>query len=124
VVVDVSFISLSSVLDAVLGLLETDGRVVALVKPQFEAGRADADRGRGVIRDAAVWRRVLIALRSDVDARGAAMMGLMISPITGAQGNVEFFALIERTAAVARPSVDDETIDAVIDEARQREQPR
>ena len=124
VVVDVSFISLSSVLDALLGLLEADGRIVALVKPQFEAGRADADRGRGVIRDAAVWRRVLFALRSDVEARGAAMMGLMISPITGAQGNVEFFALIERTAVAARPSVDDETIDAVIAEARQREQPQ
>ncbi|HUP73380.1 MAG TPA: TlyA family RNA methyltransferase [Acidimicrobiales bacterium] len=124
VVVDVSFISLSSVLDAVLGLVEPEGRIIALVKPQFEAGRADADRGRGVIRDAAVWRRVLVALRSDVEARGAAMMGLMISPITGAQGNVEFFALIERSAGPSRPPVDDEAIDAVIDEARQREQPR
>ena len=79
VVADLSFISLSSVLDALLGLLDDGGRIVALVKPQFEAGRAEADRGRGVIRDGAVWRRVLIALRSDVEARGAAMMGLMIS---------------------------------------------
>lgn len=121
-VVDVSFISLSSVLDAVLQLLEPDGRIVALVKPQFEAGRSDADRGRGVIRAPTVWRRVLIALRSDLDARGAAMMGLMISPITGAQGNVEFFALIERSASASRPAVDDETIDAVIAQASAREQ--
>jgi 23S rRNA (cytidine1920-2'-O)/16S rRNA (cytidine1409-2'-O)-methyltransferase len=126
VVVDVSFISLSSVLDALLGLLDDDGRIVALVKPQFEAGRAEADRGRGVIRDAAVWRRVLFALRSDVEARGAAMMGLMISPITGAQGNVEFLALIEQSAhaSASRSRVDDEAIEAIVDQAQGREQPR
>ena len=124
VVVDLSFISLSSVLDALLALLDDGGRIVALVKPQFEAGRADADRGRGVIRDPAVWRRVLIALRSDVEARGAAMMGLMISPITGAQGNVEFFALIERSPSAPGPRVDDDAIDAVVEAARQRELPR
>ena len=121
VVVDLSFISLSSVLDVLLALLDDHGRIVALVKPQFEAGRADADRGRGVIRDPAVWRRVLVALRSDVEARGAAMMGLMISPITGAQGNVEFFALIERSAAAPELRIDDEAIDVVVEEARQRE---
>jgi 23S rRNA (cytidine1920-2'-O)/16S rRNA (cytidine1409-2'-O)-methyltransferase len=129
VVVDVSFISLSSVLDALLALLAEGGRMVALVKPQFEAGRADADRGRGVIRDPEVWRRVLIALRSDVDARGAAMMGLMISPITGAQGNVEFFALIERRAGTPAPAIDegaidDVAIDDVVRHAALRELPR
>jgi 23S rRNA (cytidine1920-2'-O)/16S rRNA (cytidine1409-2'-O)-methyltransferase len=124
VVVDLSFISLSSVLDVLLALLDDDGRIVALVKPQFEAGRTDADRGRGVIRDPAVWRRVLVALRSDVEARGAAMMGLMISPITGAQGNVEFFALIERSAVASAAPIDDEMIDAVVELARQRELPR
>ncbi|MEO8694357.1 MAG: TlyA family RNA methyltransferase [Acidimicrobiales bacterium] len=129
VVVDVSFISLSSVLDALLSLVDDGGRIVALVKPQFEAGRADADRGRGVIRDPEVWRRVLIALRSDVDAHGAAMMGLMISPITGAQGNVEFFALIERVAGASMHGVDDRAIDNaaiddVVDQARRRELPQ
>ena len=124
VVVDVSFISLSSVLGALLGLLDEGGRIVALVKPQFEAGRAEADRGRGVIRDASVWRRVLIALRSDVEARGAAMMGLMISPITGARGNVEFFALIGRSAAASASRVDDAAIDAIVDEALRRGHPR
>ena len=128
VVADLSFISLSSVLDALLGLLDDGGRIVALVKPQFEAGRAEADRGRGVIRDGAVWRRVLIALRSDVEARGAAMMGLMISPITGAQGNVEFFALIAvpgagATVATSLPgAVDDDAIDAIVAAATHREE--
>ncbi len=121
VVADLSFISLAAVLDALLGLLEPDGRVVALVKPQFEAGRSEADRGRGVIRDPMVWRRVLVSLRSDVEARGAAMMGLMISPITGAQGNVEFFALIARLPS---PSIDDDAIDAVVNDALMREQSR
>ena len=120
VVADLSFISLSTVLDTLLDLLDVGGRIVALVKPQFEAGRAEADRGRGVIRDPVVWRRVLVSLRSDVEARGAAMMGLMISPITGAQGNVEFFALIARHPS---SSVDDDTIDAVIVEAAKRAQP-
>jgi 23S rRNA (cytidine1920-2'-O)/16S rRNA (cytidine1409-2'-O)-methyltransferase len=116
VVADLSFISLSSVLDPLLRLVAPGGRLVALVKPQFEAGRSDVDRGRGVIRDAAIWRRVLVGLRSDVEARGAAMMGLMISPITGAQGNVEFFALVVPSST--RSDVDEARIDAVIDEAR------
>ena len=120
VVADLSFISLSSVLDALLGLLDDNGRIVALVKPQFEAGRADADKGRGVIRDRTVWHRVLAALRSDVEARGASMMGLMISPITGAQGNVEFFALIAPSPSL--PPVDDATIDAIVDAAAEREE--
>jgi hypothetical protein len=64
---------------------------------------------------------VLVSLRSDVEARGAAMMGLMISPITGAQGNVEFFALIARLPS---PSIDDDAIDAVVNDALTREQSR
>ncbi|MEO5842162.1 MAG: TlyA family RNA methyltransferase [Acidimicrobiales bacterium] len=124
VVVDLSFISLASVLDPLLALLDTGGRMVALVKPQFEAGRADADRGRGVIREPEVWRRVLIALRSDVDARGAAMMGLMISPITGAQGNVEYFALIERVTGASGRAIDEAAVEAIVEQARLRELPR
>jgi len=73
-----------------------------------------------------VWRRVLVALRSDVEARGAAMMGLMISPLTGAQGNVEFFALIARPGSESGSGsgfVNDEAIDALVDQASHREQP-
>jgi hypothetical protein len=64
--------------------------VVVLVKPQFEAGRAEASRGRGVVRDPAVWRRVLEEVRSSLAERGAVMMGVMVSPLLGASGNVEF----------------------------------
>ena len=88
VVADVSFISLRLVAADLCRLATAD--IVVLVKPQFEAGRAEADRGRGVIRDPEVWRRALLgACRAVVDA-GAAIMGVMVSPLTGAEGNVEF----------------------------------
>ena len=88
VVADVSFISLRLVAADLCRLAAAD--IVVLVKPQFEAGRAEADRGRGVIRDPEVWRGVLIGVcRAVVDA-GAAIMGVMVSPLTGAEGNVEF----------------------------------
>jgi 23S rRNA (cytidine1920-2'-O)/16S rRNA (cytidine1409-2'-O)-methyltransferase len=72
---------------------------VLLVKPQFEAGRAEAARGRGVIRDPAVWRRVLDEVLIALRAAGAAIMGAMVSPLTGADGNVEF--LVHARAATA-----------------------
>ena len=88
VVADVSFISLRLIAADLCRLATAD--MVVLVKPQFEAGKAEADRGRGVIRDPAVWSRALVEVcRAVVDA-GAAIMGVMVSPVTGAQGNVEF----------------------------------
>ena len=88
VVTDVSFISLRLVMADLCRLATAD--IVVLVKPQFEAGRADADRGRGVIRDPEVWRRALLGVCRAVVGAGAAIMGVMVSPITGAEGNVEF----------------------------------
>jgi 23S rRNA (cytidine1920-2'-O)/16S rRNA (cytidine1409-2'-O)-methyltransferase len=93
VVADLSFISLRTVAPALVGDNALPGAdVVVLVKPQFEAGRAEAARGKGVIRDAAVWRRVLEDVRSALATHRAAMMGAMVSPLTGADGNVEFLA--------------------------------
>ena len=113
VVADVSFISLRLVAADLLGL--ATGDIVALVKPQFEAGRADAGRGRGVIRDPEVWRRTILGVcRAVVDA-GAAIMGVMVSPLTGAEGNVEFLL-----HADARPGADGlglDDIDACVDRA-------
>lgn len=114
VVADLSFISLRTVLDALLKLTSPDGRLIVLIKPQFEAGRLEASRGRGVITDPTVWRRVLGEVRHDVVARGAAMMGIMVSPIKGADGNVEFLALIARGDG----GVDDLALDAVVAEAQ------
>ena len=90
VAADLSFISLRTVLPALLSLALPGAPMVALVKPQFEAGRREASRGRGVVRNPAVWRRVLDDFAGSVQGHGAAIMGAMVSPLTGARGNVEF----------------------------------
>ena len=90
---DLSFISLRLALATVRRLLAPRGRVIALVKPQFEAGRNDVPRG-GVVRDTAVHRRVLVPLAADAVEAGFAAVNLMASPRTGRQGNREFLALL------------------------------
>jgi 23S rRNA (cytidine1920-2'-O)/16S rRNA (cytidine1409-2'-O)-methyltransferase len=99
VVADLSFISLRTVLAPLLEQAAPAAHVVLLVKPQFEAGREEAARGRGVISDPAVWRRVLDEVLIALRAAGAAIMGAMVSPLTGADGNVEF--LVHARAATA-----------------------
>lgn len=92
IVMDLSFISLKSVLPAVWPFLRAGGVLVALVKPQFEAGKAEVDKGRGIIRDAAVQDAVLADIQAFALAQlpGAALIGTMDSPITGTDGNREF----------------------------------
>lgn len=87
---DLSFISLRTIVPVALGLVAPDADVVLLVKPQFEAGREEAARGRGVITDPEVWRRVLEEVSTALAAAGSTIMGAMASPLTGADGNVEF----------------------------------
>ena len=96
VVADLSFISLRKVAAALVDRARPGGDMVVLVKPQFEAGRQEASRGRGVIRDEQVWRRVLTEVISAFQDAGAAMMGVMPSPLRGADGNVEFLAWFGR----------------------------
>ena len=102
-VADLSFISLRTVLEALLGLVVETGDLVVLVKPQFEAGKADVDRGRGVIRDPAIWARTLTEVCTAFAAAGAAIMDIMVSPIRGGDGNVEFLVHAQRGASAARP---------------------
>ena len=92
VVMDLSFISLKTVLPAVWPFLRRGGALIALVKPQFEAGKGAADKGRGVIRDPAVQAAVLAEVTAFALASlpGATLVGSMDSPITGADGNREF----------------------------------
>jgi 23S rRNA (cytidine1920-2'-O)/16S rRNA (cytidine1409-2'-O)-methyltransferase len=99
VVMDLSFISLRSVLPAVWPLLRTGGTLVALVKPQFEAGKAEADKGRGVIRDRAVQEAALASVRAFAleNLAGATLVGAMDSPIEGADGNREFLLCLRRS---------------------------
>ena len=89
IVCDASFIALSKVLDAALDLAETGAYLVALVKPQFEAGREEVGKG-GVVRDEAVHARVCAEAAQWVESKGWRVLGLETSPITGPNGNVEF----------------------------------
>jgi 23S rRNA (cytidine1920-2'-O)/16S rRNA (cytidine1409-2'-O)-methyltransferase len=111
VVADLSFVALRRVAEALLRLVATEGRLVVLVKPQFEADVAEASRGRGVISDPVVWRRVLGEVRDTLVSHGAAMMGAMQSPITGADGNVEFLVLV---VPQGTSTVDDAALDALV----------
>jgi 23S rRNA (cytidine1920-2'-O)/16S rRNA (cytidine1409-2'-O)-methyltransferase len=96
-VIDCSFISLRKILPPVVALLRPCGRIVALIKPQFEAGKAEADRGAGVIRDPVIHERVLGELRQFVTAQlGLPWLGVTESPVLGPAGNKEFLVLIER----------------------------
>ncbi|MBX3738098.1 MAG: TlyA family RNA methyltransferase [Candidatus Didemnitutus sp.] len=92
VVMDLSFISLKSVLPAVWPFLRPGGTLIALVKPQFEAGKAEVDRGQGVIRDDAVRARVMSEVREFAlrELPGASVQGERECPIHGADGNREF----------------------------------
>ena len=91
VVIDVSFISLRLVLPAVVPLLAPEAWIVALVKPQFEAGKAEADKGAGVISDPAVYKRVLDELQEWIaEHTSLQVRGLTESPIHGRDGNREF----------------------------------
>ena len=99
VVIDCSFISLQKILPAAIALVRPLGRVVALIKPQFEAGKEEADRGEGVISDPAVHARVLREMESFVAALPAVVWrGVTESPLLGPAGNKEFLVLIEKRA--------------------------
>lgn len=94
-VIDVSFISLRLILPAVRGLLREAGEVVALVKPQFEAGKAEVASG-GIVRDPAVHLDVLRRLADFAEVDGWEVRGACVSPIKGADGNIEFFLHLQK----------------------------
>ena len=96
-VIDCSFISLTKILPAIVSLLIPAGKIIALVKPQFEAGKLAADRGRGVIRDPRIHEQALQKIRRfAVEELNLRWIGVCESPILGASGNREFLCLIEK----------------------------
>jgi 23S rRNA (cytidine1920-2'-O)/16S rRNA (cytidine1409-2'-O)-methyltransferase len=95
-VCDASFISLSKVLEAPLKLVRPGAKLVALIKPQFEAGREEVGKG-GVVRDPAVHQRVCEEVREWLSSMGWAVVGMEPSPIKGPEGNVEFLIGAEKT---------------------------
>lgn len=89
VVIDVSFIPLRLVLSPAVNFLKPDGEIIALVKPQFEAGKAFLPRD-GVVKDPAIHRRILFQLAGELSLFNLGILGLIISPIIGGDGNREF----------------------------------
>ena len=90
VVGDLSFISLRLVLDALVGVTRPGGFLVLLVKPQFEAGRQEVSRGRGIVTDPQIHDRVCAEIEAALVQAGCSVIAWTTSPITGADGNVEF----------------------------------
>jgi len=124
VVGDLSFISLKLVVPVLARLLRENGSCLLLIKPQFEAGRQEASKGRGVISDPAIWRRtvadvLLVAAEADLRAEGLAPASLR-----GTRGNVEFVALLvtagSTISGVGSPEnamPEQSMIDALVDDA-------
>jgi 23S rRNA (cytidine1920-2'-O)/16S rRNA (cytidine1409-2'-O)-methyltransferase len=92
VTVDASFISLRLLLPVIKGWLTPTGEVVALIKPQFEAGKQEVDKGDGVVKNPTIHRRVLLEILTAAQEIGYTVRGLIRSPITGPKGNIEFLA--------------------------------
>ena len=105
VVGDLSFISLRLVIPALVSMCQPRAPMVLLVKPQFEAGRQEVDRGRGIITDPEIHRRVRREVEEALTASGCAVAGWVESPITGADGNREF--LVHAVAPGDTPASDE-----------------
>lgn len=95
VTLDLSFISLLKVMPAVINLMKPEGRIITLIKPQFEADRSDISRG-GIVKDETVHEKVVEKIRAGMEEFGFEMKGVIESPIFGTKGNKEFLALFER----------------------------
>ena len=105
-VIDVSFISLKLVLPKVRELLNPDGEVIALIKPQFEAGREQVGK-KGVVRDQKVHVAVIYELLEFVKSIGFTPAGLTYSPVKGPEGNIEFLLFLSPNAAVQLPALEE-----------------
>lgn len=96
IVTDVSFISVTKIIPALIPLLAENGRIVSLIKPQFEVGRGEVGKG-GIVRDPEKHERVVNEVNAFAEESGLAVLGLIDSPILGAEGNKEFLALYGRS---------------------------
>ena len=124
IVADLSFISLVTVVPALCGPIgDPQADLVLLVKPQFEAGRVVVARGRGVVRDAAVWRSTLEGVTSALGDAGTGIMGAMVSPLTGPAGNVEFLVHARKGAAADQAADVGRLLDETVGEAADRRDP-
>jgi len=95
IVMDVSFISVTKIFPALLDLLAPDGKIVTLIKPQFEVGRGEVGKG-GIVREPEKHQRVVNEINEFANKLGLTCLGVIESPILGAEGNKEFLSLYER----------------------------
>ncbi len=114
--IDVSFISLRIILPALAGLLRERAGVVALIKPQFEAGREKVGKS-GVVREASVHREVLSQVLNFAVELGFRVEGLTYSPITGGEGNIEFLAYLNWVPGEERDAPGPEQIHEIVAQA-------
>jgi len=95
VTIDVAFISATKILAAVAAVLNAAGRIVTLIKPQFEVGKGEVGKG-GIVKDPVQHERVIAAVNAAAQSLGLSVCGVIESPVTGADGNHEFLALYSR----------------------------
>lgn len=95
VTLDLSFISVLKVMDAVNAVLKPDGKLIVLIKPQFEAGKHEVGKG-GIIKDSAIHAAVIERVKAGIESHGYQCQGVIESPIEGATGNKEFLAYFKR----------------------------
>ena len=95
--IDVSFISLVKVLPKVLEFVQPEGESIALIKPQFEVGKGEVDRG-GVIKDAAKRERAVSQVKEAIQSLGLRIIGVIQSPVTGHKGNIEYLIYMIKPA--------------------------
>ena len=107
--VDVSFISLSKVLPAMTSLMSDDGIIIALIKPQFEAGRSQVGK-KGVVRDPNIHIEVIHNAFNYAHDNGLSVLGLTYSPIKGPEGNIEYLYLLKKDTQ----DIDDDIIDKTV----------
>jgi len=105
VTIDVAFISATKILPAVVPLLNDGARIVTLIKPQFEVGKDKVGKG-GIVRDPAQHQRVIDEVNQFAESLGLDISGLITSPIQGADGNVEFLALYQKSDCQLGPQTD------------------
>lgn len=117
VTIDVSFISLKIILSHLINLIELNGEVVALIKPQFEAGKENVGK-KGIVRDPKIHKQVVDDIISFVVGKGYEVLGLTYSPIKGGEGNIEFLIYMRYKNPSFKQGMDfEETINYVIDKA-------
>ena len=109
--VDVAFISLKLMFPMLMQVLPPQGEVIALIKPQFEAGREVVSRGRGVVRDHSVHESVILDILKAAEALNWALQGLTYSPITGPEGNIEFIGWWSMTGDAISPPIISKLVD-------------